>query len=70
LDVANALNGTTQQSANTGISGSKLLWSGSQPVTWNSVNWNSVNWNSVNWNSVNWNSVNWNSVNWNSDFWE
>lgn len=69
LDVAAAIAGTTSQSANTGTPASKLLWSGSQPVTWTSVNWNSVNWNSVNWNSVNWNSVNWNSVNWNSTYW-
>jgi serine protease AprX len=69
LDVYAAVKGTTTQSANTGLRASQMLWSGSQPVTWNSVNWNSVNWNSVNWNSVNWNSVNWNSVNWNSDFW-
>jgi serine protease AprX len=69
LDVYAAVTGTTTQSANTNITASKLLWSGSQPVTWSSVNWNSVNWNSVNWNSVNWNSVNWNSVNWNSDYW-
>jgi serine protease AprX len=69
LDVYAALHSSTTASANTGIPASKLLWSGSAPVTWNSVNWNSVNWNSVNWNSVNWNSVNWNSVNWNSDYW-
>lgn len=69
LDVYAAVKGTTTQSANTGLSASQLLWTGSNPVTWGSVNWNSVNWNSVNWNSVNWNSVNWNSVNWNSDYW-
>ena len=69
LDVYAAVHGTTTQSANTGIAASQLLWTGNNPVTWNSVNWNSVNWSSVNWNSVNWNSVNWNSVNWNSDDW-
>ncbi len=69
LDVYAAVHGTTTESANTGIQASQLLWTGDDPVNWNSVNWNSVNWNSVNWNSVNWNSVNWNSVNWNSDYW-
>jgi len=69
LDAYAAVTGTTTQSANTGRRASGLLWTGSQPVNWDSVNWNSVNWNSVNWNSVNWNSVNWNSVNWNSDYW-
>jgi serine protease AprX len=73
LDAYNALAGTTTESANTGLTVSSLLTSGSDPVgnsvNWNSVNWNSVNWNSVNWNSVNWNSVNWNSVNWNSVNW-
>lgn len=69
LDIEAAVNGTTSESANTNLTASQLLWTGTNPVTWNSVNWNSVNWNSVNWNSVNWNSVNWNSVNWNSDYW-
>lgn len=70
LDVYAALSNTSTASANTNQPASRLLWTGSQPVTWSSINWNSVNWNSVNWNSVNWNSVNWNSVNWNSDYWE
>jgi serine protease AprX len=69
LDVYAAVNGTTTQTANTGIAASKLLWTGSQPVTWSSVQWNSVQWNSVQWNSVQWNSVQWNSVQWNSDYW-
>jgi serine protease AprX len=69
LDVYAAVKGTTTASSNTGTKASQLLWTGGQPINWNSVNWNSVNWNSVNWNSVNWNSVNWNSVNWNSDVW-
>jgi serine protease AprX len=70
LDIYAAVHGTTTESANTGIQASQLLWTGGEPVAWNSVNWNSVNWNSVNWNSVNWNSVNWNSVNWNSAVWD
>jgi serine protease AprX len=69
LDVYAAVTGTTTQSANTGIPASKMLWSGSQPLNWNSANWNSANWNSANWNSANWNSANWNSANWNSDYW-
>jgi serine protease AprX len=70
LDVYAAVTGNTAESANTGIAASQLLWTGDEPVMWDSVNWNSVNWNSVNWNSVNWNSVNWNSVNWNSVAWD
>lgn len=70
LDIYAALNGTTTQSANTGLNASQLLWTGSAPVAWNSVSWNSVSWNSVSWNSVSWNSVSWNSVSWNSDYWE
>jgi serine protease AprX len=54
LDIYKAVHGTSVASANTGLPASRLLWSGSQPVTWNSVNWNSVNWNSVNWNSDYW----------------
>lgn len=69
LNVYMAVNGNTTQSANTGIDASQLLWTGSTPVTWNSVAWNSVAWNSVAWNSVAWNSVAWNSVAWNSVYW-
>jgi serine protease AprX len=61
LDVYAAVNGTSTQNANTGLLPSQLLYSGSQPVAWNSVSWNSVSWNSVSWNSVSWNSVSWNS---------
>ncbi len=70
LDIAAALADSTIQSANTGLNANQLLWSGAEPVAWNSVSWNSVSWNSVSWNSVSWNSVSWNSVSWNSDYWE
>ncbi len=69
LDAYAAVTGTSTTSANTNVPASKLLWTGSQPVTWGSVSWNSVSWNSVSWNSVSWNSVSWNSVSWNSDYW-
>ena len=69
LDSYAAITGTTTQSANTGLTASQLLWTGSEPITWGSVAWNSVAWNSVAWNSVAWNSVAWNSVAWNSVFW-
>jgi serine protease AprX len=69
LDAYAAVNGTTTQSANTGIMVSKMLTTGGNPVTWGSVGWNSVGWNSVGWNSVGWNSVGWNSVGWNSVGW-
>ena len=69
LDISAAVNGTTTQSANTGIAASQRLWSGTEPITWGSVSWNSVSWNSVSWNSVSWNSVSWNSTNWNSVSW-
>jgi len=69
LDIYAAINGTTTQSANTGIRASQLLSTGPNPITFGSVGWNSVGWNSVGWNSVGWNSVGWNSVGWNSDHW-
>jgi serine protease AprX len=69
LDAYAAVNGTTTESANTGIMVSQMLTTGSNPVTWGSVGWNSVGWNSVGWNSVGWNSVGWNSVGWNSVGW-
>jgi serine protease AprX len=69
LDVYAAVYGASTQAANTGLTASQLLWTGDDPVNWNSVEWNSVEWNSVEWNSVEWNSVEWNSVEWNSDYW-
>ena len=65
MDIHAALTNSTTESANTGIAVSQMLWTGDDPITWNSVNWNAVNWNAVNWNAVNWNAVNWNTVNWN-----
>jgi len=69
LDIYAAVAGHSLASANTGVTASQLLWSGDDPVTWDSVAWNSVAWNSVAWNSVAWNSVAWNSVAWNSVAW-
>ena len=69
LDIYAAITGTSSESANTGLLASQLLWSGDDPVSWDSVAWNSVAWNSVAWNSVAWNSVAWNSVAWNSVAW-
>jgi serine protease AprX len=66
LDIYAAVTGTSTESANTGLLASQLLWTGDDPVSWESVAWNSVAWNSVAWNSVAWNSVAWNSVAWNS----
>jgi serine protease AprX len=72
LDIVAAVNGTTTQSDNTGLTISQQLTKDpntgvGSTVSWNSVSWNSVSWNSNNWNSVSWNSVSWNSVSWNSN---
>jgi serine protease AprX len=56
-------------SANTGIPASRMLWTGSKPLTWGSANWDSANWDSANWDSANWDSANWDSANWDSDYW-
>ncbi|HET7079891.1 MAG TPA: S8 family peptidase [Chloroflexia bacterium] len=64
LDIYAAVHTATTNSANTGTNVSRLLTTGSDPISWGSVSWNSVSWNSVSWNSVSWNSVSWNS-----DFW-
>lgn len=69
LDVYAAVYSATSQTANTGIRPSQLLFSGSQPISWDSVGWNSVGWKSVGWNSVGWNSVGWNTVGWNTVGW-
>ncbi len=69
LDVSAAVDGTTTQTANTGITASQLLWTGSTPPMWDSVQWGSVQWGSVQWGSVQWGSVQWGSVQWGSDYW-
>lgn len=70
VDVAAAVHGTTTENANTGIAASAMLFTGDDPVAWDSVSWNSVSWNSVSWNSVSWNSVSWNSETWTSGIWD
>lgn len=70
LDIVAAVNGTSTNSANTGLKVSALLTTGPDPVTWGSVGWNSVGWNAVGWNAVGWNAVGWNAVGWNSDYWD
>lgn len=62
LDAYAAVNSATTASANTGLAASKVLTTGSQPVTW-------TTWNSANWSSANWSSANWSSANWSSDYW-
>jgi len=69
LNIFRAVEGTTIETSNTGTAISQLLFTGEDPVDWDSVGWNSVGWNSVGWNSVGWNSVGWNSVGWNSMYW-
>ena len=64
LDVDAAVNGTTTETANTGITASYLLWTGPTPPAWNSVQWGSVQWGSVQWGSVQWGSVQWGSDYW------
>lgn len=64
LDVYAALNGTSTQTANTGLNASRLLWTGTTPLTWGSVQWGSVQWGSVQWGSVQWGSVQWGSDYW------
>ena len=54
LDVYAAVYGTTTQTANTGTTASKLLWTGSTPPAWDSVQWGSVQWGSVQWGSDYW----------------
>jgi serine protease AprX len=68
LDIYAAVNGTSSQSANSGINISNLLFTGTNK-TWGSANWDSANWDSANWDSANWDSANWDSANWDSDYW-
>jgi hypothetical protein len=57
LNVSGATTLGATGSSNTGMTASRMLWTGANPLTWGSANWNSANWNSANWNSANWNST-------------
>jgi serine protease AprX len=59
LDIDAAIHGTTTQTANTGITVSNMLTTGSNPINWGSVQWGSVQWGSVQWGSVQWGSDYW-----------
>ncbi|MBE7435913.1 MAG: S8 family serine peptidase [Anaerolineales bacterium] len=69
LDIFAAVNGTSTETANTGIFASQLLSTGSEPIIWGSAGWNSAGWNTAGWNSVGWNSAGWNSAGWNTAGW-
>lgn len=73
LDIAAAVRHKSKGNANTGIAVSRLLSTGSTPIT-QLLNpaighqWDSVSWSSVSWSSVSWSSVSWSSVSWSSDY--
>jgi len=50
LDAYAAVQGTTTQSANTGLIISQLLASGANPIN-STVNWNAVNWSGSVWDN-------------------
>jgi len=75
LDIAAAVRGDTQESANTDLVMSQLLTTGPSGLghligSLLSLNWDSVLWSSVSWSSVSWSSVSWSSVSWSSDYFE
>jgi serine protease AprX len=59
LDIYAAVKITADQSANTGLLASQLLWEGNDPLLLGSVAWGSVSWGSVAWGSVAWGSDYW-----------
>ena len=69
LDVDAAVNGTTTETANTGILLSQMLSTSSESIAWDSAGWNSAGWNSAGWNSAGWNSAGWNTAGWNTAGW-
>jgi hypothetical protein len=54
LDIYAAVNGTTTDSANTGVIESRLLWQNGTAATWNSASWGSASWGSASWGSDYW----------------
>jgi serine protease AprX len=69
LDVNTTIRGNTTASTNTGITASRLLWSGPTSLPWQSNAWDSASWGSASWGSASWGSASWGSASWGSDYW-
>ena len=69
LDVNAAVTGTSTASANTGITISKLLFTGTSSTNNGSASWGSASWGSASWGSASWGSASWGSASWGSDYW-
>ena len=57
LNVYAAVNGTSTQSANTGLPVSKMLFTGAEALTSDSARWGSARWGSARWGSARWGST-------------
>ncbi len=73
LNIAAAVKRDTTESANTGVSMSRLLTSGSAGImqvvdSLLGLNWDSVSWSTVSWSTVSWSTVSWSTVSWSSDY--
>ena len=69
LDVYAAVTSTTTATANTGLTISKMLFTGSSPANSGSASWGSASWGSASWGSANWDAASWGSASWGSDYW-
>jgi serine protease AprX len=66
LNIQRALDGTTTQSANTGVAISALNDDGSMPATWSSPNstakWSTAKWSTAKWSTAKWSTAKWSTI--------
>jgi serine protease AprX len=59
LNIPAAIDGTTTQSANTGIQISRILQDGTNSVQWNSASWSTAKWSTAKWSTAKWSTAKW-----------
>jgi serine protease AprX len=58
LNIPAAIDGTTTDSANTGIAISQMLWDGANSTVWDSAKWSTAKWSTAKWSTAKWSTSN------------
>ena len=62
VNIQQAIDSTTTQSANTGIVISRMLNDGSNPTVWNSATWSTAKWSTAKWSTAKWSTAKWSTM--------
>jgi serine protease AprX len=63
LNIPAAIDGTTTDSANTGIAISQMLWDGANSTVWDSAKWSTAKWSTAKWSTAKWSTAKWSTSN-------